>query len=115
MENNKSFINYTEKIFKRRQRYTLEIVHANFSPSERKETVLFRRSVQESGELLGMPGLVCPCMHLLSDWPLSLKLANVLVKQSAETIDHCMWQRQGVCVCVSGGGEEGRRKDAKKV
>ena len=47
--------------------------------------------------MAGMRGLVCPCMHLLSGWPLSLQLANALVKQSAETIDHCMWQRQGVC------------------
>lgn len=46
---------------------------------------------------MGMPGLVCPCMRLLSDWLLSLKPANALVKQSAETIDHRMWQRQGVC------------------
>lgn len=57
-----------------------------------------------------MRGLVCPCMHLLSDWPLSLQLANALVKQSAETIDHRMWQRQGVCVC--GGGVEKKKYEA---
>lgn len=67
--------------------------------------------IKESRDLLGMPGLVCPCMHLFSDWLLSLKLANALVKQSAETIDHCMWQRQGVCVCVSRGVGGGRKKE----
>ena len=48
---------------------------------------------------------MCPCMHLFRDGLLSLKLANALVKQSAETIDHCMWQKQGVY-----GGRKRRAK-----
>lgn len=50
-----------------------------------------------------MWGLVWPFIHLLCDRPLSLWPANALVKQSAEKIDHRMWQTQGVRMCCWGG------------
>lgn len=51
-------------------------------------------------------------MHLFSDWLLSLKLANALVKQSAQTIDHCMGAETR-CVCIARRGR--CAKDGGKV
>lgn len=95
----------------------------SFLSAERNQWRLWMKEERLEARL----GPLCPCTHLFTDWLLSLNLANALVKQSAETIHHCIWQKQGVYggggVLVGGGSkcvhawvqEGGSKREGKRI